>query len=89
MSASIPVPDYAAWRRLAGEFFKNAEGATSEQLDAGHKALALAWIGVQKDPLPHEAYEAVLLIEMASKRVMAAEFDEIMSGKKQPQESQQ
>jgi hypothetical protein len=79
MSASIPCPNYAAWYRMAGEFFKNAEGATLEQLDAGHKAIALAWIGVQEEPKPHETFQAVILLEMIGRRVMQAELREAMT----------
>lgn len=73
MAFSIPCPDYAAWYRMAGEFFRNCEGASLEQIDAGHKALCLAWVGIEKDPMPHEAYQATILMDMAAKKVFDAE----------------
>lgn len=72
MTFSIVVPDYAAWYRLAGEFFKGLEWATSEQIEAGFKALVLSWVGIEKEPNPRETFQAVILIEMASKRLLEA-----------------
>lgn len=73
-NASIEVESYEDWYRMAGEFFRNCEGATAEQIDAGHKALCLAWIGLKQEPKPHEVYRAGILLDMAGRRLLQAEL---------------
>lgn len=72
MAFSITCADYAAWYRMAGEFFRNCQGATLEQIEAGHKALTLAWFGIEQEPKPHEAYQAGIVLDLAGRKLLEA-----------------
>lgn len=74
---SIPCATYADWRKLVAEFFRQCDAITAAGLDefsegavdAGFKTLALSWIGIQEEPTKMQEYEAMILFQIAGRRM--------------------
>jgi hypothetical protein len=77
MSPSIPVDDFAAWYRLCGEFFKACRaGAKLDEIENGHKALTLAYFGIQKPLTKIEEVKANAIFTLAGRELLTAELTE-------------
>jgi hypothetical protein len=63
--------DFAGFKQMAGEFFKKAKnGATREQLDAGTKALGLAFVNMRGNEL--ELHQAEIVLTLAHRKAEEA-----------------
>lgn len=72
---SIQVATFEEWYCMAGEFFRGCEGASLEQIDAGHKALTLAYFGLKESPSAIEEVKAWAIFQLAGKKLLAAEME--------------
>lgn len=59
--------DFAGFKQMAGDFFRKAKsGASREQLDAGTKALGLAFANMRGDAL--ELHQAEIVLTLAHRK---------------------
>jgi hypothetical protein len=59
--------DFAGFKTMAGDFFKKAAaGATCEQLNAGAKALGLAFVNMRGTEL--ELHQAEIVLTLAHRK---------------------
>lgn len=74
---SLECASFNDWKRLVGEFFREADrpGTTLEQVEAGHKAVTLAWFGLDIDPTPLQLVEVQCIFNLAGRRLIRAEME--------------
>lgn len=76
MSPSIAT-DFEGFKAMAGEFFRAVPQASADQIDNGHKALSLAYFGMDPAPQGHILDQCVIILDLAGKAVLDAEMGDV------------
>ena len=69
--------DFDGFKKIAGEFFRATDATAPvleyEAVEAGHRAVTLAYLGLPT-LLPSQSYEAVVILNLATQRLVTAEL---------------